>query len=262
MRRRYIVASLAAAAAAAGFALALDRQAPSLPIATAVIPVHTQRAANAAYKRAWTTFADHEDHRLILHYVKRHEISEEVLARLPLEPGMTVVDLGCGAGVYTFSFARAVGPSGRVLALDIERAAVEQVEARLADRDRNPYGNVIPLLTAPDDPGLEPASVDLVFMAHLGFVVSRVFLPENERLLRRVHDALSPEGILAILQWDRPGTDIGRVSPNVTSFGFELQEEHRLDFAATGAYTDDPAYQQSRLFLFRRAAGAGAAGTP
>lgn len=38
--------------------------------------------------------------------------------RTQLQPGMTVIDVGANVGVYTFSAAKAVGPSGQVIAIE------------------------------------------------------------------------------------------------------------------------------------------------
>lgn len=48
------------------------------------------------------------------------------LAHAGLEPGMVVVDLGSGAGFDAFLAARRVGPSGRVVGVDMTEAMVEK----------------------------------------------------------------------------------------------------------------------------------------
>jgi ubiquinone/menaquinone biosynthesis C-methylase UbiE len=65
---------------------------------------------------------------------------EPLLAPARVEPGLAVVDYGCGPGHLAVELARRVGPSGRVFALDLnaefrrrtaERAAAEGVAERV-----------------------------------------------------------------------------------------------------------------------------------
>lgn len=108
------------------------------------------------------------------------EFTEETLRRAGLEPGMSVLDVGCGAGDVSLAAARIVGPSGAVrgidrsgdaLALAIGRAAelgltqVRFEQADLGDPDDRIYDAVIGrfILLHCTDPA-----------AALGTVVSRV----------------------------------------------------------------------------------------
>ncbi|MCA9564591.1 MAG: methyltransferase domain-containing protein, partial [Myxococcales bacterium] len=84
---------------------------------------------------------------------------DEIVAALALEQGDTVADLGAGTGYLTEFLRAAVGPQGRVLALDVEPAMVEFLERHKAEAG---WENVEPVLSAYDDPQLEPASVDAV----------------------------------------------------------------------------------------------------
>lgn len=56
------------------------------------------------------------------------------MALLSIEPGMTVVDGTLGGGGHTRLLADAVGPSGRVIALDRDPAAIERGARELAGR--------------------------------------------------------------------------------------------------------------------------------
>ena len=48
------------------------------------------------------------------------ERPSRAIQELKLEPGMVVADFGAGSGYYTERLARAVGPTGRVLAVDLQ----------------------------------------------------------------------------------------------------------------------------------------------
>ena len=54
-----------------------------------------------------------------------------LVGRLGLTPGMKVLDAGCGPGRLTVPLAKAVGPGGRVVALDCQPAMLGHLEGRL-----------------------------------------------------------------------------------------------------------------------------------
>lgn len=49
-----------------------------------------------------------------------------------IRPGMTVMDLGPGMATFTLDLARFVGPTGRVIAADVQTRMLEQVKKRAA----------------------------------------------------------------------------------------------------------------------------------
>src|SRR5258707_14661887 len=54
------------------------------------------------------------------------------VSRLPLQPGQSVLDLCCGAGASAIPAARAVGPGGHVLGIDLAEPLLEQASAKPA----------------------------------------------------------------------------------------------------------------------------------
>jgi ubiquinone/menaquinone biosynthesis C-methylase UbiE len=49
--------------------------------------------------------------------------------------GNTVLEVGCGPGFFTLELARLVGPSGRVVAVDVQQGMLDKVAQRLAGTD-------------------------------------------------------------------------------------------------------------------------------
>ena len=80
----------------------------------------------------------------------------EVMAYLAIEPGMTVVDGTLGGGGHTRLLVEAVGPTGRVIALDRDPAAIERGASELAGKPiRFAQANFCDLPEVLDAVGLE-----------------------------------------------------------------------------------------------------------
>lgn len=86
---------------------------------------------------------------------------EEVVSFLSIEPGDVVADLGAGFGYFTEKIACAVGPQGRVLALDV----LDYVLG-INERAMKEYGhdNVETRLIPEGSPGLESDEAELIFI--------------------------------------------------------------------------------------------------
>ena len=86
---------------------------------------------------------------------------EDVVAHLELKPGETVADIGAGSGYFTVRLARAVGPGGKIYAVDIDPGMLNYIEQRAT---REHLSNIQTVLADPDDPKLPAYSVDLIFI--------------------------------------------------------------------------------------------------
>jgi len=86
---------------------------------------------------------------------------EEVMAKLGLRPGDAVADLGAGSGYFTLLFAKAVGPQGKVYAVDVLPEMLDYIRQR-AQNDG--VKNIQLVQAKPDDPQLPSASVNLIFI--------------------------------------------------------------------------------------------------
>ena len=88
---------------------------------------------------------------------------DEVVKNINLKPGDIIADIGAGDGYFTRRFALAVSPGGVALGLEI---ASSNVESMREDAERLGLDNYKAMLVESDDPGLEPGSVDVVFLCN------------------------------------------------------------------------------------------------
>jgi ubiquinone/menaquinone biosynthesis C-methylase UbiE len=86
---------------------------------------------------------------------------DEVVEKLGLKAGEAVADLGAGSGYFTLRFAQAVGPAGRVYAVDISPGMLDYLEGHAKEARLE---NIQPILAEPHDPKLPASSVDLIFI--------------------------------------------------------------------------------------------------
>jgi len=107
-----------------------------------------------------------------------------------IQEGMIVVDYGCGPGRYTIEFARIVGESGKVYAIDIHELAIEAVRKKIAKRG---IRNVEALLSNGYNSDLPDAVADVVCAIDMFFGVREptIFLEELKRITK-------PDGLLVI----------------------------------------------------------------
>ena len=115
-----------------------------------------------------------------------------VLDRLALAPGATVLDVGAGTGTFTLPAARRVAPAGRVIAIDVQQAMIDKLRRRLA---REGVSNVEPHVASACDLPVVDGSVDVaLIIGALGEV------PDQHRALAEVYRVLKPGGQVSITE--------------------------------------------------------------
>ncbi|HEY7316238.1 MAG TPA: methyltransferase domain-containing protein [Candidatus Binatia bacterium] len=122
---------------------------------------------------------------------------DRVIESLQIRPGDRIADIGSGAGYFVFALAKAVGPKGKVYAVDIDRQMNDLVAAH-AKKDG--FENVEVVLAKPDDPLVPSPRVDLIFTSNTyHHIDNRVSYMANLR------QYLRPDGRIAIIEFDRRG---------------------------------------------------------
>jgi len=112
-----------------------------------------------------------------------------------VKPGMTVLEPGCGMGFLTLELARRVGPSGKVVAVDLQPKMLEGMQRRaaaagLGDRVERRFAQLTTLNV--DD-----------MAGRIDFALAFFFVHEvvdADRLFREMHAALKPGGRLLLVE--------------------------------------------------------------
>ena len=117
----------------------------------------------------------------------------EVVTLSAVSPKMTVADLGAGTGYFIPYLARAVGPQGKVLALDVEPDMVRYLKERFA---REKIANAEAAQVPYDDPQLPAGKVDRVLI-----VDTWHHIPDRPAYVKKLARGLTPGGRVVVVDF-------------------------------------------------------------
>lgn len=126
---------------------------------------------------------------------EREEQPKKLLKTLDLKPGMIVADIGAGSGYHSFRLAEKVGPTGKVLAVDIQKEMLDLIRKRMK---KEKVENIEPILGSETDPKLPAGRVDLILMVD----VYHEFTFPYEMTVALIK-ALKPGGRLVFVEFRR-----------------------------------------------------------
>ncbi|MEZ5320229.1 MAG: methyltransferase domain-containing protein, partial [Vicinamibacterales bacterium] len=119
---------------------------------------------------------------------------DDVVAAMKLRPGQIVADIGAGSGLLSVPMARAVGPDGRVYAVEIDEGFFPAIRKRAADAG---VANVQTVLGKFTDPALPVKNVDVaLFHDVMHHVQGR---PEY---LKALVPYLAPAGRIVVVDYE------------------------------------------------------------
>jgi len=109
-----------------------------------------------------------------------------------IKAGMTVLDFGCGPGYFTIDIAQMVGPSGRVVAADLQEGMLRKLEEKIQGSGLAPR-----ILLHPCQAGRIGVSEQMDFI--LAFYMVHE-IPDKEALFSEMGAILKPNGRLFIVE--------------------------------------------------------------
>ena len=117
---------------------------------------------------------------------------DRVIATLGISPGMRVADLGAGSGVFAIPLGRAVGPTGKVFAIDIDSGLL----AIVADKAKAVgLVSLQTVVAGATDTNL-PEPVDLIFICD-----TMHHLPNQVEYVKQFSKVLRPGGRVAVIDF-------------------------------------------------------------
>ena len=147
----------------------------------------------------------------------------EVMRALALQPGETAADLGAGTGYFALPMAEAVGPAGKIYAVDAQSEMLALLKSRL---DREGLANVELVHAEAERTGLPEASCDLYFLANVWHE-----LEDWGAAAREARRVLKTGGRVAILDW-RPDVD----AENGPPLAHRVDPSHASDYLQAAGF--------------------------
>ncbi len=128
------------------------------------------------------------------------ENPDGALDAIGFKHGMVVADGGAGTGYMTLKMAKRVGPSGKVYAEDVQPEMLRRLRA---NAEAAQLTNIQTILGGEADPKLPPNALDLILLVDVYHEFS-----QPQRMLRRMREALKPDGRLVLLEYRKEDPSI------------------------------------------------------
>lgn len=116
---------------------------------------------------------------------------DEIIEHLNIKEGITVGDIGCGGGFFTYEFSKRVGDEGIVYAIDVDRKSLELLTDSLKNEGNK---NVKTIIATQDGIDLPEESVDLFFLRNVFH-----HLQEPVEYFKYLKKSLKEDGKIAII---------------------------------------------------------------
>jgi SAM-dependent methyltransferase len=136
------------------------------------------------------------------------ELSARLDAVVDARPGDRILDVGCGTGTTSLSWADKVGAAGHVLGIDVSAPMLALARQRAGTR-----GNITFLEADATDHAFAPATIDII-ASRFGVM----FFADPVLAFTNLRSALRPGGRLAFVCWQEPKQNPWMMMPLMAAY--------------------------------------------
>lgn len=122
---------------------------------------------------------------------------------LNILPGMRIADFGCGSGHWALILARAVGPSGKVFAVDIQESALEVTRSQARYAHLQNIETIRANVETSGATKLKEETVDAVMISNMLFQAN-----EKANVAAEASRIVKPGGRVFLIEWDMPADSV------------------------------------------------------
>jgi len=134
----------------------------------------------------------------------QQEKPEEVVQAMEVREGMTVADIGAGTGFFTRRLAKAVGPTGKVYAEDIQPQMLDLLKK---DIEKEGIKNVVTVLGSETEAKLPAHGVDRVLLVDVYHEFQK-----PEPMLASIRESLAPGGTVILVEYRLEGDTASHIN--------------------------------------------------
>jgi len=120
---------------------------------------------------------------------------DQVLSVLKVKPGDNVADIGAGTGAFSLPFAKAVAPSGKVYAVDVDQGLLDYIGQKAK---KEHIENVQTVKGEFSDPKIPARDVDLAFFHDVLHHIEN-----RQAYLKALATYIKPTGRIALIEMNR-----------------------------------------------------------
>src|SRR6266513_2057132 len=181
------------------------------------------------------------------HHNSKAKERGQMIRDLQLEPESFVVDAGCGPGLWTPLLAKAIGPHGRILGVDISAQAL--VTAQQRSYGKSYHRQVQYKCALLEQLPLPPGTADMIFSANVS-----QYLPDPVDTFAAMGRYLAPGGRLVIKDIDFGTMRFHNIDTGLQARVLQARERWEHERVDEGFAFED-SWVGSKLAGYLRAAG-------